>query len=292
MTKERLAPADALFLHLEDDNTHMHVASVTIFEGSVDYRAAVDEVARRLHLVPRFRQKLAFVPLNQGRPVWVDDPHFNIEYHLRHTALPEPGDEEQLKRLAGRVMSQTARPLEAAVGDLAHRQSRRRPLRDDREDAPLPRRRRVGRRPHRGAPRSHAGAARARERAVDAAQRAVVDLAAHRSDPRADDPTRRDRTRCARGFACTAPAAEDGDELARSARRARMGGPQPGPQDGAERERRTAPPRGVRPRVAVRVQDDQGRARRNRERRRPRRRVRRAAAVPASTAASTRAVSS
>jgi diacylglycerol O-acyltransferase / wax synthase len=106
MTKERLAPADALFLHLEDDNTHMHVASVTIFEGSVDYRAAVDEVHRRLHLVPRFRQKLAFVPFNQGRPVWVDDPHFNIEYHLRHTALPEPGDEEQLKRLAGRVMSQ------------------------------------------------------------------------------------------------------------------------------------------------------------------------------------------
>ena len=106
MTKERLAPADALFLHLEDDNTHMHVASVTIFEGSVDYRAAVDEVARRLHLVPRFRQKLAFVPFNQGRPIWVDDPHFNIEYHLRHTALPEPGDEEQLKKLAGRIMSQ------------------------------------------------------------------------------------------------------------------------------------------------------------------------------------------
>ncbi len=106
MTKERLAPADALFLHLEDDNTHMHVASVTIFEGSVDYQAAVDEIARRLHLVPRFRQKLAFVPFNQGRPVWVDDPHFNIEYHLRHTALPEPGDEEQLKRLAGRIMSQ------------------------------------------------------------------------------------------------------------------------------------------------------------------------------------------
>ncbi|MEX2394696.1 MAG: wax ester/triacylglycerol synthase domain-containing protein, partial [Actinomycetota bacterium] len=101
MTKERLSPADALFLHLEDDSTHMHVASVTIFEGSVDYQAAVDEVRRRLHLVPRFRQKLAFVPFNQGRPVWIDDPHFNIEYHLRHTALPEPGDEEQLKRLAG-----------------------------------------------------------------------------------------------------------------------------------------------------------------------------------------------
>ena len=106
MTKERLSPADAMFLHLEDDNTHMHVASVTIFDGSVDYQAAIDEVTRRLHLVPRFRQKLAFVPLGLERPQWVDDPHFNIEYHLRHTALPEPGDEEQLKRLAGRIMSQ------------------------------------------------------------------------------------------------------------------------------------------------------------------------------------------
>jgi WS/DGAT/MGAT family acyltransferase len=106
MTKERLTPADALFLHLEDDSTHMHVASCTIFEGSVDHEAAVHEVRRRLHLVPRFRQKLAFVPYGAGRPVWVDDPHFNIEYHLRHTALPAPGSEEQLKNLAGRIMSQ------------------------------------------------------------------------------------------------------------------------------------------------------------------------------------------
>jgi WS/DGAT/MGAT family acyltransferase len=95
-----------MFLHLEDDNTHMHVASVTIFEGSVDYQEALDEVNRRLHLVPRFRQKLAFVPLGLERPVWVDDPHFNVEYHVRHTALPEPGTEESLKKLAGRIMSQ------------------------------------------------------------------------------------------------------------------------------------------------------------------------------------------
>ena len=106
MSKERLAPADAMFLHLEDPDTHMHVASVTIFEGSVDYEEALDEIGRRLHLVPRFRQKLAFVPLGLERPVWVDDPHFNLAYHVRHTALPEPGTEEQLKLLAGRVMSQ------------------------------------------------------------------------------------------------------------------------------------------------------------------------------------------
>lgn len=84
----------------------MHVASLTIFEGDVDYEVALDEIRRRLHLVPRFRQKLAFVPLGQGRPVWIDDEHFNLHYHVRHTALPEPGTEDQLKRLAGRIMSQ------------------------------------------------------------------------------------------------------------------------------------------------------------------------------------------
>jgi WS/DGAT/MGAT family acyltransferase len=106
MPAERLSPSDAMFLHLEDDKTHMHVASVTIFEGSVDYQEALDEINRRLHLVPRFRQKLAFVPFGLERPVWVDDPHFNISYHVRHTALPEPGTEDALKRLAGRIMSQ------------------------------------------------------------------------------------------------------------------------------------------------------------------------------------------
>jgi WS/DGAT/MGAT family acyltransferase len=106
MPPERLSPADAMFLHLEDENTHMHVASVTIFEGSVDYQEAIDEFNRRIPLVPRFRQKLAEVPFGLERPVWVDDPHFNIEYHIRHTALPEPGTEDQLKRLAGRIMSQ------------------------------------------------------------------------------------------------------------------------------------------------------------------------------------------
>jgi WS/DGAT/MGAT family acyltransferase len=84
----------------------MHVASLTIFEGSADYEEILDELRRRIHLVPRFRQKLATVPLNQGRPVWVDDPHFNPAYHVRHTALPSPGGEAQLKALAGRLMAQ------------------------------------------------------------------------------------------------------------------------------------------------------------------------------------------
>jgi WS/DGAT/MGAT family acyltransferase len=86
-----------------------------VFEGSAPgYEEFVDQIVSRLHLVPRYRQRLALVPLEQGRPVWVDDPHFKVTYHVRHTALPRPGGEEELKRLAGRVFSQAldrSRPL-------------------------------------------------------------------------------------------------------------------------------------------------------------------------------------
>jgi diacylglycerol O-acyltransferase / wax synthase len=104
---DRLSPQDAMFLHVEDDVSHMHIASVTIFEGPhPDFRDVVDMVRSKLSLVPRYRQIAKFVPFDLGRPVWVDDPHFNIDYHLRHTALPAPGGEEELRRLVGRVMSQ------------------------------------------------------------------------------------------------------------------------------------------------------------------------------------------
>jgi diacylglycerol O-acyltransferase / wax synthase len=104
---DRLSPLDASFLHIEDDVNHMHIGSVGIFEGPPPtYQALTSTVAGRLALVPRYRQKVAMVPLSLGRPVWVDDPHFNIEYHLRRTALPEPGGEAELRRLVGRVMSQ------------------------------------------------------------------------------------------------------------------------------------------------------------------------------------------
>jgi diacylglycerol O-acyltransferase / wax synthase len=104
---DHLSVLDELFLHLEGPNTHMHVGGVTIFEGPPpDYEEVLDMVGSRLAMVPRFRQKLAMVPLGLGRPVWVDDTHFNLEYHIRHTALPAPGDELKLKRLISRVMSQ------------------------------------------------------------------------------------------------------------------------------------------------------------------------------------------
>jgi diacylglycerol O-acyltransferase len=112
---DRLTGLDSSFLHLERDAAHMHVAGCMVFEGTApSYEELAEQIVARLHLVPRYRQRLAFVPLNQGRPVWVDDPHFNVAFHVRHTALPSPGGEEQLKRLAGRVFSQAldrSRPL-------------------------------------------------------------------------------------------------------------------------------------------------------------------------------------
>jgi diacylglycerol O-acyltransferase / wax synthase len=104
---DRLSGLDTSFLHLESGPAHMHVASTTLFEGPApDYEEFRDHIASRLHLVPRFRQKLRFVPFGQGRPVWVDDPNLNLEYHVRHTALPPPGTEEQLRTLAARIFSQ------------------------------------------------------------------------------------------------------------------------------------------------------------------------------------------
>ena len=105
--KDRLSSVDASFLHQEGRASHMHVGAVMIFEGPPpareDFLAQIDS---RLHLVPRYRQKLAFPRFEMGRPLWVDDPRFNIGYHVRHTALPAPGSVEQLRLLAGRIFSQ------------------------------------------------------------------------------------------------------------------------------------------------------------------------------------------
>ncbi len=104
---QTMSPLDASFLHIEDAVTHMHIGSVGIFEGpppaSDDVMAAI---ASQLPFVPRYRQKVRFVPLALGRPVWVDDPHFNLDYHVRRTALPSPGGDQELRNLMGRVMSQ------------------------------------------------------------------------------------------------------------------------------------------------------------------------------------------
>ena len=109
---ERLSGVDAAFLAVEDECAHMHIGSVNIFEsaplrldGGIDIDRIRHHIDVLLHKIPRFRQKLAYVPLADA-PVWIDDRSFQLDYHVRHTALPHPGDVRQLERLASRVMSQ------------------------------------------------------------------------------------------------------------------------------------------------------------------------------------------
>ena len=104
---ERLGTLDSLFLELEDRTAHMHVGAVAIFEGPPPpYRDLLKLIGARLDSVPRYRQRIMSVPGRVGRPVWVDETQFDLEYHLRHTALPAPGGIEELKKLAGRLLSQ------------------------------------------------------------------------------------------------------------------------------------------------------------------------------------------
>jgi WS/DGAT/MGAT family acyltransferase len=112
---QRMSFQDATFLHIEDDSSPMHVGGVSIFEGPPPpFEEILDAVQSKLALVPRYRQIVRFVPLALSRPLWIDDPHFNLGYHVRRTALPRPGGEQELRALVGRVMSQNldrAKPL-------------------------------------------------------------------------------------------------------------------------------------------------------------------------------------
>lgn len=109
---EPLSYLDASFLALESSNSHFHVAGVALFdasplksdEGGIDIERLKTHINSKLQYIPRYRQRLEWVPYDR-RPVWVDDAHFNLEYHVNHTSLPRPGTDEQLKELAGRIMS-------------------------------------------------------------------------------------------------------------------------------------------------------------------------------------------
>jgi WS/DGAT/MGAT family acyltransferase len=110
---ERLSALDDSFLEIEDASSHMHIGAVALFEaaplrtpdGGIDVERIVTLMATELHRIPRYRQRLARVPVF-GQPVWIDDERFDLTYHVRHTHLPRPGGERLLKRLAGRLMSQ------------------------------------------------------------------------------------------------------------------------------------------------------------------------------------------
>ena len=104
---DRLTAVDASFLVQEKSNSHMHIGAVIVVEGQAPpFDRFIEQIQGRLQLVPRYRQKLAWPPGESGRPLWIDDPTFNISYHVRHTALPHPGSEEQLLNLAARIASQ------------------------------------------------------------------------------------------------------------------------------------------------------------------------------------------
>ena len=151
---DRLTALDHSFLLLEKPNSYMHVASTQIYDvgpmrgprGGIDAEGIKELTQACLHQIPRYRQKLAYVPV-ENHPVWVDDHNFNIDYHIRHTSLPRPGTEEQLKRLSARIMQQHLDRSRPAVGDVGGRRARGRPLRRDQQGPPLHDRRRVGRRP-------------------------------------------------------------------------------------------------------------------------------------------------
>ena len=118
---EPLSYLDASFLALETPSSHMHVCAVALFDasplkaddGGIDIDRIRAHIRSKLQYIPRYRQKLEWVPYDR-RPVWVDDDHFDFQYHVRHTSLPRPGSDEQLRELAGRVVStklDRAKPL-------------------------------------------------------------------------------------------------------------------------------------------------------------------------------------
>ncbi|MFN8126708.1 MAG: wax ester/triacylglycerol synthase family O-acyltransferase [Candidatus Nanopelagicales bacterium] len=112
---DRLTPLDDLFVTLERDELPMHIGSLLVFDGPMmSYEELLASMDAKLHRIPRYRQRLKEVPLRLGLPVWQDDPHFNLNFHVRHTAVPAPGGHVELRNLAGRLLSQrldTSRPL-------------------------------------------------------------------------------------------------------------------------------------------------------------------------------------
>lgn len=109
---DRLNPLDVSFLYLEESTTPMHVGGVSVFaipDDGFDYDRLVALIKQRIAFVPRYRQRIRWVPGHLASPVWVDDEHFDISYHVRRSALPRPGTDEQLRDLVARVMS---RPLD------------------------------------------------------------------------------------------------------------------------------------------------------------------------------------
>src|SRR3974377_98642 len=102
MASDRMSPLDATFLHGEDAVRHLHAGAVLRpAPPAPRYDEVAEMIGSKIRRAPRYRQSVRFVPMQLGRPVWADDPHFNLEYHLRHSALPAPGGERALRGAGG-----------------------------------------------------------------------------------------------------------------------------------------------------------------------------------------------
>lgn len=109
---ERIRPRDLAFLTAETASAPLHNATIEIFEpgdSGFDYDSLVSLIEDRISFVPRYRQRVRTVPGRLAAPVWSDDEHFDIGYHVRRSALPRPGSMEQLRELVARIAS---RPLD------------------------------------------------------------------------------------------------------------------------------------------------------------------------------------
>jgi diacylglycerol O-acyltransferase len=100
---DRLSALDASFLYAEEPGVPQHVGTVMIFEGPIDYPALQRHLAGRIAFVPRYRKRVREVPGRLANPVWVDDPRFDLAFHVRRSALPRPGSIDQLRELVARV---------------------------------------------------------------------------------------------------------------------------------------------------------------------------------------------
>jgi hypothetical protein len=127
---EPLSPADISSLHAEQGSIHVHVGGTAIFDGKPPgYEELLAHVDQRLNLIPRFRQRVRHVPGQVARPVWEDDPDFDLRRHVRHSSLPQPGSDQQLQELVGRIMSEPLdlqRPLwsRASTASVSRRSQR------------------------------------------------------------------------------------------------------------------------------------------------------------------------
>ena len=223
----------------------MHIGGLTIIEGPPpSMEEFLEQIRRRLHLVPRYRHKLAYTALDSGRPVWIDDPSFNLEYHVRHTALPAPGQWEQLQDLTARIFSQQLDRSKPLWEMWLIEGLRGRPLRADHQDPPLADRRHRGRRSGDGAVRPLARPAA--DRRLRARRGSPHPEPGHRAPARRRPARRGARGRDAGGGRDRRARAPRARAVARSRggrgrRRDRMGGPEPGAGNAAERADRPAP---------------------------------------------------